>query len=438
MDLDFGHGFIPRIGTDNYRAVDRCTGPTTLFDTALDLPSAIVDGAWAEPKVELLKALKEHGTKLLVDTAGWRYRYDATLEIRKLREASWAPATAITMTDRKGVAALVRASMRAQATIGADAYLLPGWLPETPTEDLIGVYETILETASSFDDVDAKPLVQFVGGHTKGIDEVVRILDHLPHFVSAVYLQLSPIHPAKDSPSKLEALADVYRHVAQGGFKVIAGHAGAIAPHLRSLGIDAGGRRARDIRNLRSVEGPSATDAKRREFERRRPTLADVLRSTRHVTRRQGHRAVDDGARSRGRAHRLPAPVSSLPAGPSARSGTRTLAVDPGGGSCPRGVPSGHDARQFRLRADAKSALGPLEGEQRTRGCRSATASAHPDRQSPCVVLTYARRTARGVGGRLRVRTHWSAEGTAHRRSSSAMRRSIAEAMTPGRLFATC
>ena len=239
MDLDFGHGFIPRIGTDNYRAVDRCTGPTTLFDTALDLPWAIVDGAWAEPKVELLKALKQHGTKLLVDTAGWRYRYDATLEVRKLREASWAPATAITMTDRKGVAALVRASMRAQATIGADAYLLPGWLPETPTEDLIGVYETILETASSFDDVDAKPLVQFVGGHTKGIDEVVRILDHLPHFVSAVYLQLSPIHPAKDSPSKLEALADVYRHVAQGGFKVIAGHAGAIVPHLRSLGIDA-------------------------------------------------------------------------------------------------------------------------------------------------------------------------------------------------------
>jgi hypothetical protein len=27
MDLDFGHGFVPRIGTDNYKAIDRCLGP---------------------------------------------------------------------------------------------------------------------------------------------------------------------------------------------------------------------------------------------------------------------------------------------------------------------------------------------------------------------------------------------------------------------------
>ena len=27
MDLDFGHGFIPRIGEENYKAVDRCVGP---------------------------------------------------------------------------------------------------------------------------------------------------------------------------------------------------------------------------------------------------------------------------------------------------------------------------------------------------------------------------------------------------------------------------
>jgi hypothetical protein len=27
MDLDFGHGFIPRIGSQNYEAVDRCLGP---------------------------------------------------------------------------------------------------------------------------------------------------------------------------------------------------------------------------------------------------------------------------------------------------------------------------------------------------------------------------------------------------------------------------
>jgi hypothetical protein len=55
-DLDFGHGFIPRIGEENYEAVDRCVGPADLFSTSLDLPWAIVDGAWAEKKPELLTA----------------------------------------------------------------------------------------------------------------------------------------------------------------------------------------------------------------------------------------------------------------------------------------------------------------------------------------------------------------------------------------------
>lgn len=45
MDLDFGHGFIPRIGEENYKAVDRCVGPTDLFSAALELRWAIVDGA---------------------------------------------------------------------------------------------------------------------------------------------------------------------------------------------------------------------------------------------------------------------------------------------------------------------------------------------------------------------------------------------------------
>ena len=43
MDLDFGHGFIPRIGEANYKAVDRCVGPTALFSAALDLLRAIVE-----------------------------------------------------------------------------------------------------------------------------------------------------------------------------------------------------------------------------------------------------------------------------------------------------------------------------------------------------------------------------------------------------------
>lgn len=67
----------PGIGEENYKAVDRCVGPTDLFSTALALPWAIVDGAWAEQKPELLGTLREHGTSLLVDTHGWRFRHEA-------------------------------------------------------------------------------------------------------------------------------------------------------------------------------------------------------------------------------------------------------------------------------------------------------------------------------------------------------------------------
>jgi hypothetical protein len=40
VGLDFGHGFIPRIGEENYKVVDRCVGPTDLFSSSLDPKTA--------------------------------------------------------------------------------------------------------------------------------------------------------------------------------------------------------------------------------------------------------------------------------------------------------------------------------------------------------------------------------------------------------------
>ena len=239
MDLDFGHGFIPRIGEENYKAVDRCVGPTDLFFSSLDLPWAIVDGAWAERKPELLGTLREHGTKLLIDTHGWRFRYDTALDVEKLRAASWAPPSPVSPVDKTAGVAFVQTSLRAQAELEAGAYFLPGWLPTTPGEDLRPAYEQIVATASQFADVPPRPFVLFVGGHTKGLDEVVTLLEDLPHFISGVYLQMTPVGPMKDGPSKLETLTSIYRHAASLGFKVIAGHAGAVTPVLRALGVDA-------------------------------------------------------------------------------------------------------------------------------------------------------------------------------------------------------
>jgi hypothetical protein len=83
VDLDFGHGFMPRISEDNYKAVDRTVGPVTLFSEPLTLPWALIDGPWAEGKPELLSTLRDHGTQLLVDTFGWRYRFDSTVVRRE-------------------------------------------------------------------------------------------------------------------------------------------------------------------------------------------------------------------------------------------------------------------------------------------------------------------------------------------------------------------
>jgi hypothetical protein len=239
VDLDFGHGFIPRIGEENYKAVDRCVGPTDLFSSSLDLPWAIVDGAWAEQKPELLTTLREHGTKLLVDTHGWRFRYDAALAVAKLQSASWAPTSAISPVDNVHGTALVVASLRAQSELEADVYFVPGWIPRTPDEDLRPAYEQIVATASVFSDVPAKPLVLFVGAHTQGLEHAVQLLDEVPHFISGVYVQATPVRPMKDGPSKLESLTALYAHAASLGFKVIAGHAGAVTHELRALGVDA-------------------------------------------------------------------------------------------------------------------------------------------------------------------------------------------------------
>ena len=240
MELEFGHGFIPRIGKDNYKAVDRCIGPADLFtELTLDLPWAIVDGAWAESKPELIDTLKINGTKLLIDTFGWRYRYEATGEVDKLTQASWAPSGPVSITDIRQCREMVEASLRAQSYLGAEAYLLPGWMPESDTEDLRSAYEVAFKVAAEAGDIPARQFVAFVGGHTKGLHQLIALLDEVPHFISAIYVQLSPMKPISDSPSKLESITDVYQYAASRGFRVIAGHAGAITPALRALGIDA-------------------------------------------------------------------------------------------------------------------------------------------------------------------------------------------------------
>ncbi len=240
MDLRFGHGFIPRIGEGNYKAVDRCIGPPSLFSGGpLVLPWVIVDGIWAEGHPELLDTLRASQTNLLVDTVGWRYRYRASLEVGRLSGSSWALGSPVNPFDIDKVQQFVAGSLRAQSKLSPDAYFVPGWMPKSSTEDLLPAIETALTVARDMADIEPRPLVAFVGGHTRGIEAVLRLLGEMPGYISGVYLQLSPIDPKRDSVSKLETLIRAYKQVTDLGFAVIAGHLGAVAPLLRAMGIDA-------------------------------------------------------------------------------------------------------------------------------------------------------------------------------------------------------
>lgn len=240
MDLDFGHGFVPRVSSQNYKAVDRCLGPDTLLDAPLDLPWAIVDAQWAEKNTDFLASLRAHGTQILLDGSDWRYRYAATFDVGTMAKASWAPAAPLDAGARQQLGRFVRDSLRAQAKLKASAYLIPGLMPDDKHEDLRSAYETILKVAGEFDELPPKPLILFLGVHSKGLVEARALLDALPGFLSALYLQVTPIAPVTDGPTKLQGMTELYRYARRLRLPVIGGHAGAITPALRACGVQAG------------------------------------------------------------------------------------------------------------------------------------------------------------------------------------------------------
>lgn len=239
MDLDFGHGFIPRIGSQNYKAVDLCLGSNTLFDAPLAMPWAIVDAAWAEKNQEFLASLRSHGTSVLLDGSWWRYRYSKTFEVRTMATASWAPESPTSLSAPEEFRRAVREYLRAQAKLDPAAYFLPGFMPDDKHDDLRAHYELIAEVVAAFDEIPPRPLIQFVGAHSEGLGLALELIRQLPSFLSAVYVQVGPTSPVTDSPTKLLRVSDFYASARRDGMAVIAGHAGAITPALRAVGVDA-------------------------------------------------------------------------------------------------------------------------------------------------------------------------------------------------------
>jgi hypothetical protein len=209
-----------------------------LDGTPLDVPRAIVDLPWVRTRPSVVADLHSHGVRVLLDGGGWRYREFATLGVSKLTNQPYAPAGPLEVSDLKAVREYVLAELREQAALSPDAYLIPGFIPRSRADDVAPMIETAVDAAMNCTDLDAKPFVGVVGAHADNLDRASALIGALPRSIEALYVQVTPLQPMRDGPSKLVRYLQ-FLQAARSDFDVIGGHAGALGTLLRALGVSA-------------------------------------------------------------------------------------------------------------------------------------------------------------------------------------------------------
>lgn len=239
--LSFGHGFVPRIGRDNHRALDRALAPPSLFgDEPSEIPWVLVDGAWAKPDTPLLAQLRNLGVRVLVDSQSWRFADERTWEVAKYASLAHRPSVPLDLDDVDALVAFVEADLEWQLALGADALMLPGLMPQKDDDAGVRGLTLAAEVAMTSGLTEGRPIVGFLGGHSRSIDLVSAMADDpvIP-LLSAVYVQISPVNPLTDPVSKLIDVIETMVRFERNGTPVISGHLGALGGVLRALGVSA-------------------------------------------------------------------------------------------------------------------------------------------------------------------------------------------------------
>jgi hypothetical protein len=239
--LSFGHGFVPRIGRQNYKALERALAPPSLFgDEPSDVPWVIVDGAWATPDTPLLSHLRALGIKILVDTQGWRFGDERTQEIRKYARLDHRPAAPLSIDAIDDYVEFIHSDIEWQLKLGADALLMPGLMPENDDDRAIRSLGLAVEVAMTSESSAQRPLIGFLGVHSQSLGQTAsHATDPMIQLLSALYVQVTPVDPMSDSVSKLVHVADTMLHFEDLGMPVVAGHLGGFGGALRALGVTA-------------------------------------------------------------------------------------------------------------------------------------------------------------------------------------------------------
>lgn len=234
--MDLGHGFLPRIDKRNWTGVDKTLGPPGRLPLGdgVDLPWVIADHGYARKVPSMPKALRDHDVKMLLDSSAWRYREAATFSIEAMTSAPYAPPAPLAEVDDT-FRSFVEADLRSQCEVGADAYLIPGFVPRGKDDNVDGLILEAVDIAVGMTDIDARPLVAFVGVHSERIERGLALMERLHRAVTAVYVQVTPFRPQSDTVSKLVRCGDLYAEVGK-EFVVIAGRAGGAGNFFRALG----------------------------------------------------------------------------------------------------------------------------------------------------------------------------------------------------------
>jgi len=238
-ELDLGVGFVPRVDGRNYRGVETTLGlaaSPTLFGPDLDLPWLIVEGPWAAREPSLLAHRDELGFQFLVDVQPWRYAFDATFDVAKFADASWAPPGPLDLGDEVPLREFATGVVRAQCNLRADALLVPGFVPRGRDDDVTKPTLVAVDAAHSVAD---REMIAFVGVHRSALDAGRRVIAELPAYISAVYVQFTPLRPLIDSTELLLDMTRVLLEARDRDLKVVAGRFGALATTLATLGIHA-------------------------------------------------------------------------------------------------------------------------------------------------------------------------------------------------------
>lgn len=185
--MDLGHGFVPRVDKRNWSGIDRARGPPGRLplDDPLDLQWVIVDLSWALAKPSIIDALHAHGLKAIGDPSAWRYREHTTFTIETMATAPYAP-TAPIGSERATLRSFVERVLGAQCESGVDAYLLPGFVPRSRTDDIRAITLESIDVADGMTDLDPRPWIAYIGVHSEHLDAGVRLLGDVSRSVAAV------------------------------------------------------------------------------------------------------------------------------------------------------------------------------------------------------------------------------------------------------------